>query len=91
MTACELCERDVINVITGENLGKVDDISFSEDSASVTGVILYGRLRLFGLLGREEDTMIPWDEIEKIGEDVLLVRTHADPCPKREKKLLWGR
>ena len=28
MTVYELCERDVVNVTTGQNLGKVDDISF---------------------------------------------------------------
>lgn len=84
MTACELCERDVINVITGERLGKVDDISFDENTACITGVILYGRLRLFGLLGREEDLVIPWNRIEKIGADVLLV--HAEENTKRIKQ-----
>ncbi len=89
MTACELCERDVINVITGERMGKVDDISFDETTACMTGVILYGRLRLFGLLGREEDLMIPWSRIEKIGTDVLLV--HADEnTKKRERKAAFG-
>ena len=29
MTVYELCERDVVNVNTGQNLGKVDDISLS--------------------------------------------------------------
>ena len=53
MTVYELCERDVVNVTTGQNLGKVDDISFEPETASITGVILYGRLKLFGLLGRE--------------------------------------
>ncbi|MFQ9681731.1 MAG: PRC-barrel domain-containing protein [Ruthenibacterium lactatiformans] len=61
MTVYELCERDVVNVTTGQNLGKVDDISFEPETASITGVILYGRLKLFGLLGREEDTAIPWE------------------------------
>ena len=63
MTVYELCERDVVNVTTGQNLGKVDDISFEPETASITGVILYGRLKLFGLLGREEDTAIPWGDI----------------------------
>ena len=49
---------------------------------------MYGRLKLFGLLGREEDITIPWKEIEKVGEDVLLVR--AGPEVKRNaKKWFW--
>ena len=87
MTVYELCERDVVNVTTGQNLGKVDDISL--ETASITGVILYGRLKLFGLLGREEDTAIPWGDIEKIGTDVLLVRT-AVSAPPRSRKKLFG-
>ena len=75
MTICELCERDVINVTTGTNLGSVDDVAFSPETASVTHLIVYGRLKLFGLLGREEDTYIPWSDIQKIGRDVLLVDT----------------
>ena len=46
-------------------------------------------LRLFGLLGREEDTAIPWGDIEKIGTDVLLVRT-AVSAPPRSRKKLFG-
>ena len=65
MTVYELCERDVVNVTTGQNLGKVDDISFEPETASITGVILYGRLKLFGLLGREEDRVFPWEAVRR--------------------------
>lgn len=87
MTLYELCERDVINIVTGANMGRVDDISFSAETATVEHVILYGRLKLFGLLGREEDTYIPWREIEKIGDDVLLVKTEIKTPGKKMKFL----
>ncbi|MEG2653696.1 MAG: YlmC/YmxH family sporulation protein [Ruthenibacterium sp.] len=91
MTVGELCERDIINVATGANLGAVDDIAFSSDNAAVTHVILYGRLKLFGLLGREEDTYIPWTDIQKIGKDVLLVDTKTEPQTQTKKKFpLFG-
>ncbi|MEG2394216.1 MAG: YlmC/YmxH family sporulation protein [Ruthenibacterium sp.] len=91
MTVGELCERDIINVATGATLGAVDDIAISSDNAAVTHVILYGRLKLFGLLGREEDTYIPWTDIQKIGKDVLLVDTKTEPQPQTKKKFpLFG-
>lgn len=84
MTLYELCQRDVINTTTGENLGRVDDITFAENSAIITHIVLYGRLKLFGLLGRDEDVLIPWAEIRKIGADVLLVeRETAEPVRKK--------
>ena len=85
MTLYELCERDVINMATGSNLGRVDDISFIPETASVTHVVLYGKLKLFGLLGREEDFYIPWKDIQKIGTDVLLVDTTVQ-APAKPKK-----
>ena len=33
-----------------------------------------GRLRCLGLLGREEEILLPWETLEKLGEDILLVR-----------------
>lgn len=87
MTLSELCEKDVINVSTGVNLGRVDDLTFDPEHAVVTHVVLYGRLKLFGLLGREEDTLIPWGDIQKIGDDVLLVDTVAQIISKQRKRL----
>ncbi len=75
MTMSELCERSVVNITNGANLGNVDDIVFNEDTAEISHVIIYGRLKWFGLMGRGEDTYIPWDDIQKVGKDVLLVNT----------------
>ena len=84
MILYELCRRSVIELSSGQNLGRVDDICFDENSAVITHIILYGRPRLFGLLGREEDTMIPWADIRQIGQDVLLVHTQPEKrTPRR--------
>lgn len=85
MTLYELCRRDVINVATGVNMGKTDDIAFDEATAQISHIIIYGRLRLFGLLGREEDLSIPWTDIRKIGDDVILVHTDVEPKQKVKK------
>ena len=55
MTLCELHAKDVIQLKTGENLGRVDDLVFSEKTAGIEKLILHGRPRLFGLLGRDAD------------------------------------
>ena len=65
--------KEVIDINAGERLGYIDDIRLGEDCKEVKGFVIYGRERLFGLLGREEDTIIACEEIKVIGEDVLLV------------------
>ena len=85
MTLYELCRHDVVDLSTGANLGSVDDIIFDSAAATVTHLVLYGKPRLFGLLGRGEDLQVPWQEIEKIGRDVVRVRS-APPSAETQKK-----
>lgn len=73
MTIQELSRKDVIQTSTGENLGRVDDISFDSGSARIRSLILRGRGRMFGLMGREEDLEIPWAQVKSIGADVVMV------------------
>ena len=84
----ELCERDVVSVKNGANLGRVDDLRVDETTARVQSLVIYGRLKWFGLLGREEDLSIPWEEIVTIGSDVVLVNTDLPPRERKLKKFL---
>ena len=85
----ELRYKEVISVTDGSRFGYVGDMEVDLESVQVRALVVPGRLRLFGLLGREEDTAIPWGDIEKIGTDVLLVRT-AVSAPPRSRKKLFG-
>lgn len=75
MTLSELCKKEVIQIVTGVDLGRVDDLEFDKSSAQIQALILYGRPRLFGLLGREPDVRIPWADVAEVGTDVVLVKT----------------
>ena len=48
MTLRDLSEKDVIQLKTGENLGRIDDLAFED--GQITQVVLHGRARMFGLL-----------------------------------------
>lgn len=85
----DLRYKEVISVEDGSRFGYVGDMEIDLDSGQVRALVVPGRRRLFGLLGREEDTAIPWGDIEKIGTDVLLVRT-AVSAPPRSRKKLFG-
>ena len=73
MTLQQLCKKDVIDIKTGVNYGRADDLIFSEKNADVEKIVLHGRPKLFGLLGKEADIYITWGEIVTIGEDAVLV------------------
>lgn len=73
MTLAELCKKDVIQLKFGANLGRADDLRFNLETAQIEGLVLLGRPRWLGLWGRQEDMFIPWQEVEIIGSDVILV------------------
>ena len=86
MTLRDLSEKDVIQLKTGENLGRIDDLAFED--GQITQVVLRGRARMFGLLGRDDDLLIPWAAVKTIGTDVIMV--DADVPPPHEYNILIG-
>lgn len=78
----DLKYKDVVCLKDGCCLGCVSDAEFECSSARLTAIIIYGRRRFFGLLGREEDIVIRWEQIQMIGEDVILVECSLPPRPK---------
>ncbi len=65
--------KEVISIGDGSRFGYVGDLDLDLDSGQVKALIIHGRLRLFGLLGREEDMVIPWGAVRRFGEDTILV------------------
>lgn len=72
-TLTELRSKDVINIVNGENLGRIDDIELDAETSSVTALILYGRPHIFGLFGSRDNCVIRFHEIRLIGQDAILV------------------
>lgn len=83
----ELREKEIINMKDGARIGYVSDIELDAREARMTALIVYGRLRLFGLLGREPDLVIPWQQVELIGEETVLVRVERLQAPQESGKL----
>jgi len=71
--------KDVINVADGKKLGNVTDIDINLNTGKIQAVVIGGMGKVLGLFGREEDTVIPWSNILKIGQDVILVRVAGLP------------
>lgn len=65
--------KEVISIGDGSRFGYVSDLDLDLDSGQVKALVIHGRLRLFGLLGREEDLVIPWECVKRFGEDTILV------------------
>lgn len=80
----EMRHKEVIDIKTGTKLGCVNDVEVDMKCAKLIAIIIYGRPKCLGLLGRENDIVIKWDEIEVIGEDTMLV-CHS-VCSRTKKR-----
>ncbi len=82
----ELRNKEVISCDDGTRIGFVDDLEVDTVNARVKALIIYGRLKLFGILGRNDDCIIPWENIALTGEDTILVNFCLPKKKKHRKK-----
>jgi YlmC/YmxH family sporulation protein len=66
--------KDVVNVADGKKLGNISDIDISIGTGKIEAIIISENSKVFGLFGKDEEIVIPWRNIMKIGEDVILVK-----------------
>ncbi len=71
----ELKDRQVICVKNGALLGPVGDIELDTETGRLSSIVIFGRPKGFGLFGRDDDIVIPWEDIEIIGSETILVKT----------------
>lgn len=83
----DLRNKEVINISDGTRMGYVCDVGVDTDTANLTCLVIDGHPRLFGLLGRESDKVIPWADVKTVGDDTILV--HYDAPKAEEKKSDW--
>ena len=88
----DLRRKEVINVCDGCRLGFVDgcrlgyvsDLDVRVPEGQVVAIIVYGPGRFFGLFGRGEEFYIPWECIQRIGDDIILI---DKPFQRRDPRL----
>lgn len=74
----DLRNKQVVCVKNGCVLGFVSDVDINTESGELEALIIFGRLRFLGLFGREDDIVIPWNEIKVIGQETVLVNTEPE-------------
>ena len=88
VTLAELRTKEVIDVQDGKRLGRVMDIEFCTADSRVTALVVPAETSfLQSLRGEKCGLVIPWEDIQRIGDDIILVdKPFQHPCPERRKK-----
>ncbi len=71
MNLSDLQDKDMVNLTDGKRIGNIIDAIVNNDGKLESLVV---QKRKFFRFFSNNDIKISWNEIEKIGEDVILVR-----------------
>ena len=83
MRMSEMREKEVINICDGERLGNICDVDFEVKTGRICSLIIPGPCKVLGILGRDQEYIIPYDRIQRIGTDVVLVEVERDKCLRK--------
>lgn len=72
MRLSDLQNKTIINLNDGKNIGNIIDLEINEDGTN-KGLIVEKHKFIISSISNKKEILIKWDEIKKIGEDVILV------------------
>ena len=82
----DLRYKEVIDIHTGLRLGYVCDLEFDDSEGRLVSLVTPGRSKPFGLLGREDDYVLPWGCIVRIGGDIILVEAKGEFMRRKRQR-----
>lgn len=73
----DLQSKDVVNVVDGSKLGKIADIEIDASTGKIISIIVQPFTRMLNLFSANNSVIIPWNQIVKIGGEVVIVNYNA--------------
>ena len=71
MRLSDLQSKDIINTTDGKKIGTIIDVVIGEDGKMSSLVVEKGKF--FSKFSNKDEIEISWNQVKKIGEDVILV------------------
>ena len=71
MRLSDLQDKDIVSISDGKKIGSIIDVNIDEKGTMKSLVVEENKFMLFN---NKNETEISWKQIEKIGEDVILVK-----------------
>ena len=71
MRLSDLQNKDIVNTEDGKKIGKIIDVVI--DEAGSMKALVVQRIKVINIFSNSAELEVRWDQIKKIGEDVILV------------------
>lgn len=66
-------QKEVINIKDGKILGFVIDVQADFENGEIRSIVVARTGKIFNTVSSKNNVTVPWENIKKIGEDVILV------------------
>ncbi|MGI6329778.1 MAG: YlmC/YmxH family sporulation protein [Bacilli bacterium] len=76
MRLSDLQNKDIISVADGRKIGNIIDVKIEEKTGQITSLLIEPNRFFLKFFSLREEFEIYWSDIEKIGEDVILIRVN---------------
>ncbi len=76
-----LRQKEVINIVDGARLGFICDVVLDVCTGKICAIVVPGPSKFSFFFRGERDQVIPWKNIRKIGENVILVEIDVNIMP----------
>ena len=73
MRLSELQQKDIISTKDGKTVGRIIDVELNSEDGKIIYFIVEPKNLVKNLIGGNKETTISFDNINKIGQDVILV------------------
>lgn len=67
----EMWNKEMVDIHSGSRYGCVGDLEIDMESGKIRALVVPGRLRLLGLLGRERERVFPWKRCAASGRTLF--------------------
>ena len=74
MRLSDLQNKDIVNTMDGRNVGNIIDVKIDQISGAIVSLVVEPNNKMLSFMNRGVEEEISWKNIERIGEDVILVR-----------------
>lgn len=73
MRLSELQNKDIVNIIDGRKIGNIIDVNI-DMNGKMEGLVVEKSKFLVSMFSNKDEIEVKWEQIDKIGEDVILVK-----------------
>jgi YlmC/YmxH family sporulation protein len=74
----DMKHKEIINLKDGARLGYICDVELDWNEGKIKQLVVPGPGKVMGIFGKEMEYLIPWSNIKKIGEDIILVELESE-------------